>query len=130
MAPIRPQIPASHANRFGTETCMYICMHVYMYVSTPLTSYNCDDNVSGMSLNNALFSFLLYVLSGVVYMWVLFVLFLYLFCFLFLLFVCLFRVCFCCVWFFVWFGVFLLVFFSSFFYGGRCGFFVVCWVFL
>ena len=34
MAPIRPQLPANHANHSATETsmCVYVCVYVCMYV--------------------------------------------------------------------------------------------------
>ena len=43
MAPIRPQLPASHANHSANETCMCVCvcMYVYMYVLMYVCIYVC-----------------------------------------------------------------------------------------
>ena len=44
MAPIRPQLPASHANHSATETslCMYVCTYEHMYVlCMQVRTYEC-----------------------------------------------------------------------------------------
>ena len=38
MAPIRPKLPVSHANHSATETSLYVCMYVIIYVCVRLLS--------------------------------------------------------------------------------------------
>ena len=41
MAPIREQLPASHANHSATETSLYVCMCVCVYVCVYVCMYVC-----------------------------------------------------------------------------------------